>query len=110
MVGFEVSMRVITAFRRLRGTVDEVRRCRDMEQLLQDFMDGELDVHETKYLLAHLEACRRCGLKATTYRDIKESLVRQRRALSSDTRAQLHTFLDELDADQPFSSDGSRGC
>jgi hypothetical protein len=110
MVGFEVSMRVMTAFRRLRGTVEEVRRCRETEQLLQDFMDGELDVHETKYLLAHLEACRRCGLKATTYRDIKESLVRQRRALSSDTRAQLHTFLDELDAEQPFSSDGSRGC
>lgn len=106
MTSFEVSMRVVTAFRRLRGTVDEARRCREIERLLQDFMDGELDIHETKYLLQHLEACRRCGLKAAIYRDVKESLVRQRRALSADTRAQLHTFLDELDVGQPPSVGG----
>ncbi len=43
-------------------------------RVLQAYLDGETDEVTAHRVAVHLEDCRRCGLKAETYRDIKSAL------------------------------------
>jgi len=52
--------------------------CRQVHRVLQSYLDGQLDEVTAKRVERHLEACRRCGLEASTYTEIKTALARRR--------------------------------
>ena len=54
--------------RRFRGT-KEMASCMQVMRVLQSYLDGQTDEMTARRVANHLEACRRCGLDAATYRD-----------------------------------------
>ncbi len=55
-------------------TLPDVVRCYRTSRALQRYLDGEADERTAGRIDEHLEACRRCGLNAATYRAIKQVL------------------------------------
>jgi len=51
-------------------------RCREVARLLQSYLDHGIDAQAAALVAQHLEACRRCGLAAETYSEIKAALAR----------------------------------
>ena len=50
--------------------------CARVQDLVQSYLDGELDDGpERDRLIAHLDMCRLCGVEAETYERIKASLA-----------------------------------
>ena len=82
--------------------VDILQRVRDriecmrVRPLLQSFLDGELDEPQRQRVAAHLEACRRCGLAASTYTSLKRRLSRFGEPADPDAVARLTEFVDRL--------------
>ncbi|MGK5448618.1 anti-sigma factor family protein [Streptomyces radiopugnans] len=50
--------------------------CLQVARVLQAYLDGETDEITARRVAAHLEDCRRCGLEASVYREIKSALAR----------------------------------
>src|SRR5688572_13168700 len=62
-------------------------RCTSVQDLMQPFLDGELDVETTVHLLKHLELCRPCRAQARASDDLRAALVSAcRERLDSDAR------------------------
>ena len=78
--------------------------CRKVAKVLQAFLDGEADALTSERVGSHLEACRRCGLEATTYHEIKASLARSAPDVPDLTLRRLRDFGSKL-ADQSDQSD-----
>jgi anti-sigma factor RsiW len=72
--------------------------CHEVARLLQSYLDREIDAAAAARVAHHLEACRRCGLSAQTYAEIKAALAR--RTLHVDTAAldRLTEFSERLAA------------
>lgn len=70
--------------------------CMRVRPLLQSFLDGQLDDARRERVAAHLEACRRCGLAASTYRSLKERLRGFGQSPDPDAVARLEAFIDQL--------------
>jgi anti-sigma factor RsiW len=51
--------------------------CMQVQRVLQSYLDGETDEATVRAVADHLEDCRRCGLKAAVYREIKAALARR---------------------------------
>ncbi|MGH9229926.1 MAG: anti-sigma factor family protein [Acidimicrobiales bacterium] len=81
--------------------VDRPLTCREVGKLLQRYLDGEADEHATAKVAEHLEDCRRCGLEAGIYREIKASLARQAFVLPETTLARLRRFGQQLATEGP---------
>lgn len=75
---------------------DRPLTCREVGKLLQRYLDGHTDGHTTARVAEHLEDCRRCGLEANIYREIKTSLARQAPTLPEATLARLRHFGERL--------------
>jgi anti-sigma factor RsiW len=89
----------MSPWRRPRHAVaDRPLTCREVGKLLQRYLDDETDEHTTTRVAEHLEDCRRCGLEATIYREIKASLARQAPTLPETTLASLRRFGEHLAA------------
>ena len=84
--------------------------CMRVRPLLQSFLDGELDGPQRQRVATHLDACRRCGLAASTYESLKRRLREFDQPADADAVARLTDFVDRLadDADDP-DGDGSGG-
>ncbi|HXV93654.1 MAG TPA: zf-HC2 domain-containing protein [Pseudonocardia sp.] len=54
--------------------VPRMIRCLRASRALQSYLDGEAGELTVRQVEAHLEECRRCGLRADTYRAIKKTL------------------------------------
>lgn len=50
--------------------------CRRAGAWLQAYLDGELDRARHRAVARHLRECRRCGMEAATYRELRSSLRR----------------------------------
>jgi hypothetical protein len=87
---------IVRAIRNLRCTPNQARRCRQVQRLLQDFLDGQPGNRTASCVAAHLEGCRRCGLDAAVYRAIKVSLGQQRHEVTAEVPDRLHAFLAEV--------------
>jgi hypothetical protein len=87
----------MTLWRR-HPVTDRPVTCREVGRFLQRYLDGVTDGHVTARVAEHLEDCRRCGLEAEIYRDIKASLARQTPILPEATLACLRRFGDQLAA------------
>lgn len=81
--------------------------CMRVRPLLQSFLDGELDDLQRQRVATHLDACRRCGLAASTYESLKRRLQEFDQPADADAVARLTDFVDRL-ADDP-DGDGSGG-
>ncbi|MCX3061732.1 anti-sigma factor family protein [Streptomyces beihaiensis] len=60
--------------RRRRG--ERGLNCLRVARVLRAYLDGETDDATARRVAAHLEDCRRRGLEARTYREIKNALAR----------------------------------
>jgi len=70
--------------------------CGEIAQVLQTYLDGQVDEISAFRVARHLEACRRCGLEADTYLAIKEALARRVTDLDEGALARLRAFGSRL--------------
>lgn len=82
----------LSMWRRMIGGRD-VASCREAARLMQTVLDGQADDLTHQRVIRHLDACRRCGLEADTYRAIKASIATQYRV---DVDPQMVTELIEF--------------
>ncbi len=95
-------------FGRLIGTRRQMS-CHQVGQVLQAYLDQELDDDAARKVAAHLEDCRRCGLERETYVALKASLQRVPADASVEPVARLREFGErlvrgELDPDEISTS------
>jgi anti-sigma factor RsiW len=70
--------------------------CHRVGELLQHYLDGHIDEERARLIEVHLEACRRCGLEAETYRRIKASLATRAPEVPHDAVDRLREFGERL--------------
>lgn len=83
---------------RLIGTPRQLS-CRRVGQVLQSYLDSELDVDGALKVSAHLEDCRRCGLEADAYEAVKAALRSRTTASDKTSVARLREFAARLSGD-----------
>lgn len=83
--------------------------CMRVRPLLQSFLDGELDEAQRRRVATHLEACRRCGLEASTYRALKRRLGALGQPVDRDAVARSIEFVDRLARDGEVDGDEAGG-
>lgn len=71
---------------------DEQLDCHAVGELLQHYLDDEIDEQRGRLIAAHLEDCRRCGLEAETYEHIKHTLAARRDDVPEDSVERLREF------------------
>ena len=69
--------------------------CMQVARVLQAYLDGEVDEATARRVAVHLEDCRRCGLEAALYREVKKSLAR-REMPDAQAVARLRAFGESL--------------
>jgi anti-sigma factor RsiW len=79
--------------------------CSEVITALLEFLDGEVvDAETGARVEQHLEACRRCGLEASVYREIKQSLRQRRGDADAAALDRLRVFVARVGAgDAPRS-------
>ncbi len=75
--------------------------CRQVGRRLQRYLDGEADDLTARRIMRHLEACRRCGMEAAAYNEIKAALARRGQHIPDETLRRLRAFGERLVADGP---------
>jgi anti-sigma factor RsiW len=73
--------------------------CLRVTRELQSYLDGVVDEVTARRIAAHLEDCRRCGLRADTYTAIKTALARHE-PTPPPALARLREFADTLVTDE----------
>ncbi len=69
-------------------------RCRDIVDLLGDYLDGDLDPATAEALKAHLADCRECTAFISTYRGtVRVTRQLKEEDLPAPLRERLLTFL-----------------
>lgn len=66
--------------------------CMKTVRVLQTFLDGALDETTANKVAQHLEDCRRCGLEADVYSQIKTVLINQYRPVDQELIDHLRLF------------------
>lgn len=79
--------------------------CHRVRQVLQSYLDGELDASDTAMVAAHLEHCERCGIEESLYVEVKESLGRLHQPPDPDAMDRLRRFAAEV-SDRTDGHDG----
>lgn len=74
--------------------------CAQVARVLQQHLDGELDSEATHAVARHLEACLRCGMDASTYRQLKRQLSRAQQPPDREAVERLRDFVHELTVSQ----------
>ncbi|MDP8928098.1 MAG: zf-HC2 domain-containing protein [Actinomycetota bacterium] len=81
--------------------------CREVARVLQTYLDHELDQYSVRKVSRHLEVCRRCGLEASTYRQLKQRLSDLSRPVDPEVIERLRNFADKLTDHAGTASDQS---
>ncbi|HUE58096.1 MAG TPA: zf-HC2 domain-containing protein [Acidimicrobiales bacterium] len=81
--------------RKMWGT-KEMASCMQVMRVVQSYLDGQTDQVTARRVANHLDACRRCGLEASTYREIKAALARQAAPLDEESLERLRAFGSSL--------------
>jgi hypothetical protein len=77
--------------RRILGS-KEMASCLQVMRVLQPYLDGYTDEVTARRVAKHLEACRRCGMEASIYREMKAALARHATPLDTDSLERLRQF------------------
>jgi anti-sigma factor RsiW len=83
--------------RTLVAQMRDMLECRRIKPLLQSYLDGHISPEDAMRVSTHLDACRRCGLAAETFREIKAGLARLAEEPDQQAVQRLTEFVDELD-------------
>jgi predicted anti-sigma-YlaC factor YlaD len=71
--------------------------CHQVGELLQQYLDGELDDAErARRIHDHLDECRRCGMEAETYERIKSTIAAERPDIPPESIERLRAFGERL--------------
>ncbi|MCD9624249.1 anti-sigma factor family protein [Rhabdothermincola salaria] len=81
--------------RRLMGRRSELS-CAEVAAVLQSYLDDELDAQTAEKVHEHLEECRRCGMEAATYEELKAALRRGPDGLTDEPVRRLREFGERL--------------
>ena len=98
-------MKIMQWVMRLRGQLT----CAEVAEVLQSYLDDELDDHTARKGHDHLEHCRRCGMEAHIYEELKAALQRGPDGLSEEPVRRLREFGERLargDLDPEHLHDG----
>lgn len=79
--------------------------CMQVGRRLQRYLDGEIDDLVARRVRRHLEDCRRCGMKAATYTEIKAGLARRGKDVPGDAVARLRAFGERLAREGPVADE-----
>ncbi|MBW3627425.1 MAG: zf-HC2 domain-containing protein [Actinobacteria bacterium] len=82
--------------------------CPEVARLLQRHLDEELPQHLAVRVEAHLEDCRRCGLEAEAYEQIKQAVHRQGQTVPPESVERLRAFAASLLEQRDDDADGPR--
>jgi anti-sigma factor RsiW len=85
------------------------KRCMATMRVLQSYLDGVLDEVSAQRVAAHLEDCRRCGLEADVYQEIKAALGARERTVDPRTIERLRRFGEQLALRDPLPG-GNHGA
>ena len=78
--------------RKIRRPMD----CSQVAEVLQTYLDGEIDDVTAARISRHLEACRRCGMELQAYREIKQALASHRQRSDLEALSRLRAFSHQL--------------
>lgn len=84
-------------FRRPRHT-EGALNCIQVGKVLQQYLDDVIDPTTAELVAAHLDDCRRCGMKASEYRQIKRSLAHIAPDTDEAAVARLRDFAARISA------------
>lgn len=84
-------------------------RCMSTMHVLQRYLDGALDEDGARRVAGHLEECRRCGLEAEIYQEIKAALAGRMRIVDRGAIERLGRFAAQL-AQGSASPPGGHGA
>ncbi len=84
-----------------RRRSERPKNCMQVGHRLQRYLDGDVDDLTARFIMLHLEDCRRCGMEAATYTEIKASLARRGEELPDDAVARLRSFGERLIEEGP---------
>lgn len=87
-----------------------VASCRQVGRLLQSYLDGEVDDLTARRVARHLELCRRCGLEASAYAEIKKALARRCPPVPGDAHERLRRLAEQLMDTPPDQSAETETC
>lgn len=79
----------------MAGTKD-MASCMQVARQLHAYLDGEIDDVTARRIARHLEVCRRCGLEASTYTEIKSALARRGEPVPDEALERLRRFGNNL--------------
>ncbi len=83
----------------IRKILDRFRggpSCAEVMEVLQSYLDGEVDTDTARNVAAHLEACADCDHESETYRRIKVALAARAEPVDPQVMASLRAFTDRL--------------
>jgi anti-sigma factor (TIGR02949 family) len=72
--------------------------CADIMEVLQAYLDGEVDADRAREVAGHLESCTNCDRESQVYQSIKSSLARNRRPVDPEVLAALRQFGEQLES------------
>ena len=84
----------------LLAQLRDMTECRRIKPLLQSYLDGHISDEDAVRVSTHLDACRRCGLAAETFRQIKAALSRLADDPDRDAVQRLERFVEKLGDDE----------
>lgn len=84
----------------LLAQLRDMMECKRVKPLLQSYLDGHISEQDAVRVSTHLDACRRCGLAAETFRQIKAGLSRLADEPDRDAVQRLQRFVEGLDNGQ----------
>lgn len=70
--------------------------CRQVEQIVQAFLDGELPPHQAANVEVHLDRCRDCGIEADRIDRVRSALARLRAPLDPASLARVRRGAEEI--------------
>ncbi len=70
--------------------------CDEVMEVLQAYLDGEVDVDTARMVAGHLDDCAACSNESEVYQRIKDSLSTRRREIDPEVRAALEAFSRDL--------------
>lgn len=70
--------------------------CDEVMEVLQSYLDGEIDAETARLVAVHLESCADCDLESDVYRRIKLTLATTAEPIDPAVMASLRAFSSRL--------------
>lgn len=82
--------------KRLLGRLRGSPSCGEVMEVLQAYLDGEVDVDTARMVAGHLGHCTACSGESEVYEQIKVKLASGRREIDPQIRAALEAYSRDL--------------